>query len=143
MVFAGERSQRSGGEGVGGVQRPDSNRRRGHLRGGTKKSAVAELFPWALQRETGKGRTRFPLYVREIYGNLNSSMHFPCRCTIIYIQMDDQSPTASFGSQLVSGNGHSGAGKALVGGDRPASEVACRLDKERASQNLRGCSTTL
>ena len=48
--------RRAGGQSVGRVQRSDSDRGCGDLRGGAEKSALAKLFARALQREAGKGR---------------------------------------------------------------------------------------
>ena len=67
MVFAGEGSRRAGGEGLGRVQRPDSDRRCRHLRNRAEESALAQLFARALQREAGKRRACLPSHVWRIH----------------------------------------------------------------------------
>ena len=57
----------AGGEGLGGVQRPDSDRRCRHLRNRSEKSALPELFPRALQREAGKRRACVSPHVWQIH----------------------------------------------------------------------------
>ena len=60
------RSRTRRGQGVGGIQRPDSNRRRRHLRGRAEESSSRKLLPRALQREAGKRRARLSPDVRAI-----------------------------------------------------------------------------
>src|SRR5258708_2512909 len=64
MVSAGERSQHAGGEGLGRVQRSDSDRRCGNLRDPAEKPSITKLHARSAQREAGKKRTRLPSHVR-------------------------------------------------------------------------------
>src|SRR5689334_12001034 len=56
MVLAREGSRVGGSESFSGVQRSDSDRRCGDLRGRAEELAVAELCARAVQREAGEGR---------------------------------------------------------------------------------------
>src|SRR5580693_3371164 len=60
MVFARERSRIPCGEGLGRIQRSDSDRRRWYLRNRAEESAFTELFPRPLQRYAGKRRACVP-----------------------------------------------------------------------------------
>ena len=63
VVSAGERSGQRRGQSVGGVQRPDSDRRCGDLRDRAEKSALAKLPARALQHQAGDGRACIPSHV--------------------------------------------------------------------------------
>ena len=64
VVSAGERPGQRGGQGVGGIQRSDSDRGSRHLRDRSEKPALAKLPARALQHQAGERCARVPPYVR-------------------------------------------------------------------------------